>query len=650
MNRTDTTRTLTVNLEAQGAVVDSNGGTTKTQTVEVPPFKRKTVGLPVTATAAGNIRFTVRARDSRGGDALQTELKVTRKQALETAAVYGETTKTSVRVPLAYPENIRTDVGGVSLVTAPTVIGGLTGAFTYIRNYPYICWEQVLTKGVMAARFRELRAYLPEDLKWPGSKALPDRTLNKAADYQAPDGGMAYFLADNRHADPYLSAYTALAFGWMRDAGYHVPARVNKKLDKYLLNFLRRDALPDLYSQGMSDTVRAVALAALARDGAVTRADVDRYAPHVGNMSLFGKTHFLMALSQFKDTEKIQRQVMDSIRAHEDESSGKLVFTEALDFAYQRILDSSLRTQCAVLDAFLDYEDPAAGAHTPSDVAPKLVRAVTQARKQRDHWENTQENMFCANALAHYARVYEKETPDMKVTARLDGKNLGATSYHDFRDMPQTFTRAMTSADPGRTADLALSRSGSGRLYYSARMAYSPAVLKTQPVNAGMDVRREYSVERDGRWQLLRSPMKIHSGELVRVDIYLDLAAARNFVVVDDPVPGGVEPVNRDLATASRVDAEKGRFKQAEGSFWYHHGDWHEYGFSFWNFYHKELRHDAARFYADYLPAGRYHLAYTAQAVAPGKFTVLPVHAEEMYNPDVFGQGVPVVLQVQAAP
>ena len=42
---------------------------------------------------------------------------------------------------------------------------------------------------------------------------------------------------------------------------------------------------------------------------------------------------------------------------------------------------------------------------------------------------------------------------------------------------------------------------------------------------------------------------------MVRVDIFLSLPAAGNFVVVDDPIPGGLEPVNRDLATASMIDA-----------------------------------------------------------------------------------------------
>jgi uncharacterized protein YfaS (alpha-2-macroglobulin family) len=39
-------------------------------------------------------------------------------------------------------------------------------------------------------------------------------------------------------------------------------------------------------------------------------------------------------------------------------------------------------------------------------------------------------------------------------------------------------------------------------------------------------------------------------------------------------------------------------------------------------------------------------LSYTAQAIAPGDFVVMPVHAEEMYDPDVYGQGVAASLMV----
>jgi uncharacterized protein YfaS (alpha-2-macroglobulin family) len=77
----------------------------------------------------------------------------------------------------------------------------------------------------------------------------------------------------------------------------------------------------------------------------------------------------------------------------------------------------------------------------------------------------------------------------------------------------------------------------------------------------------------------------------------------------------------------------------AGGSIWFSRKDWYEFNAEFWSFYHKEIRHDSVRFYSDYLPAGNYHLSYVAQAISEGEFAMLPVHAEEMYDPDVHGKG-----------
>jgi hypothetical protein len=177
-------------------------------------------------------------------------------------------------------------------------------------------------------------------------------------------------------------------------------------------------------------------------------------------------------------------------------------------------------------------------------------------------------------------------------------------------------------------------------------MRYAPTDDVAIEVNAGIDLRRELSVQRDGQWVLLASPYQISRGELVRVDLYVSLPTARHFVVIDDPVPGGLEPVNRDLANASLVDAAAGDFQAAAGAWWFRFGDWQEYGASRWTFYHQELRHDAARFYSEYLPPGNYHVSYTAQAIAVGDFAVMPAHAEEMYDPDVYGKSLPGALTV----
>jgi len=456
-----------------------------------------------------------------------------------------------------------------------------------------------------------------------------------------------YYIPADRYASPYLSAYSAMAFNWLREGGYEVAAAVEKKLHQYLQKLLRRDVLPYFYSPGMASTVRAVALAALAEHGLVGPEDLLRYRPHVPRMSLFGKAHYLLAAVRVPDTGTLRREVAQMILSHANQTGGKLVFTESLDAGYARILASTLRTQGAVLSALVAYAETAAGRRLVGDMPFKLVRTITQSRRNRDHWENTQENMFCLNALVDYSRVYENIKPDMKLIAKLDAKIFGRAHFNDLRDEPRTFKRAIGPDDSGRRATVTIDRQGQGRFYYAARLQYAPLALKADPVNAGIEIRREYSVERNGRWELLQNPLEIERGELVRVDIFLSLPAARNFVVVADPVPGGLEPVSRDLATASQVDADRADFQAADTSFWHRFSDWTTYGISRWAFYHRELRHDSARFYSEYLPAGNYHLSYTAQAIAPGEFSVLPVHTEEMYDPDVFGKGAPAGLVVR---
>jgi uncharacterized protein YfaS (alpha-2-macroglobulin family) len=456
-------------------------------------------------------------------------------------------------------------------------------------------------------------------------------------------------VPQDQYVSPYLSAYTALAFAWLRDDGHAIPEAVEAKLHEYLSTFLRRDIAPDFYTRGMASTVRAVALAALAKRGQLALADLQRYRTHVEYMSLFGKAHYLQAALAVAGGEGIAREVEQIILQSSVRSGGEIAFNEVLDEGYLRISATPLNGSCAILSAIANGAMSAGEIGPADDVPFELVRAITQARGRRDHWENTQENLFCMTSLLDYAQRYEAAPPALRVVAALGSTPLGTAQFGSFRDEAVTLGRPIGQQDPGTRAQLMLERTGAGRVYYSARMSYAPTAASAVAVNAGIDVRREYSVQRDGEWLLLEGPMQIRRGELVRVDLYVSLPTARNFVVIDDPVPGGLEPVNRDLANASLVDAAAGEFQPAGGSWWFERDDWRGYGDGRWSFYHQELRHDAVRFYSEYLPPGNYHVSYAAQAIAVGEFAAMPAHAEEMYDPDVYGKSLPAALTVAEA-
>ena len=116
----------------------------------------------------------------------------------------------------------------------------------------------------MASHYQRLKAYMPADFKWPDSKSAIVDTLNRAGSFQAPNGGMCYYIAADRYVSPYLSAYTALAFNWLRESGQTIPAPVEEKLHASLTKLIRRDILPGFYTRGMASTDTAVAQAAQA--------------------------------------------------------------------------------------------------------------------------------------------------------------------------------------------------------------------------------------------------------------------------------------------------------------------------------------------------------------------------------------------------
>jgi uncharacterized protein YfaS (alpha-2-macroglobulin family) len=68
-------------------------------------------------------------------------IPVQKLRALDVAANYGTTVREKIEEALAIPSAIYPDSGALSVTASPTVIGNLEGAFRYLRDYPYPCWE-----------------------------------------------------------------------------------------------------------------------------------------------------------------------------------------------------------------------------------------------------------------------------------------------------------------------------------------------------------------------------------------------------------------------------------------------------------------------------------------------------------------------------
>ncbi len=128
---------------------------------------------------------------------------------------------------------------------------------------------------------------------------------------------------------------------------------------------------------------------------------------------------------------------------------------------------------------------------------------------------------------------------------------------------------------------------------------------------------------------------EIERGELVRVRLTMTLPESMHYLVVEDPLPAGLEALDASLATDTLVPSA------------YTAQDYKERGWGWWYFNHIELRDEKVVLSSDYLPAGTYVYTYLARASAAGTFKVIPTTASEFYFPDVGGRGAGSLFTVK---
>lgn len=642
-NRTQAALHVSTRIEASGAI--AGGKAAAHGTLNLASYGHALSWLPLVAAAPGDITLTASARAGALGDAVEAHIPVHRAGTEVVAADYGSTVGADVQVPVQVPAAALPGSAKVEVTLSPTLVGGLDGAFETMRDDPLQTWEIRLSRAVLAADYLRLKPLLGDAAKWPDAASGIDATLTAAADYQAPDGGMAFWIPRDAFVSPYLSVYTALAFDWLDAAGHPVPPLVEQHLRAYL----RTQILDGGNGNGgnadaaAAPILRAGAMAALALRGELPAGTVAGMLPQLPRLDLFGQALLLDAALGSHD-QASARSIVQSLLSHAEESAGELSFNEDEGGAYVDLLATPLRSNCAVLDALSRYKTAFGDQGLLGSVPQKLMRWVTGQRRNAGGWPNSQENVFCTTAIVHYADAYEP--PVAQLAARLDVAGQPPAGAR-FASRAAPAVRLPYPATAGQAFKLGLQRSGQGRLYYDVSVHYAMAPTALPPADAGLTVQRHYFVQRGSRWVEVGPDTVLQRGDIVRVDLDVDTPTERHHVVVTDPLPGAFEAVNRQLATAA-LDTPAAQPGVAVLMF--DAGPWPNMSIVEGGFYHRETGLDAVRFFADDLPAGHYRLVYSVQVIAPGRFIAPAPQAQEIYHPDVFGRGAAQILHVAMPP
>jgi uncharacterized protein YfaS (alpha-2-macroglobulin family) len=618
-NQTDAALTVDVVAESANLKLDGSQG----QRVEVPANDRVEVRFPATTENVGTARVQFGAVAGDYADAATVELPVYTPATTEAFATYGVIDEGAIAQPVAQPQDVFPQFGGLELSTSSTALATLTDAFLYLQAYPFECSEQLGARIMSVASLRDvLTAFQSPDL--PSDEAIVagmTRDIATLRLMQNWDGGFPYWTKGHESI-PYNSVFVTHALLTARAKDYAVPQEMLDASLSYLRDI--EQYYPVWYSARTRHAVSSYAVYArnLAGDADYIKARNLYNQMPLDDQSLEAAAWLWQVLASDPASADAVAAIERHIQNRAVETPGAANFITSYDDQTWVMLHSNRRTDAVVLDALM--------VETPeSDLIPKVVAGLMNGRTN-GRWNNTQENVFVLLAMDRYFNTFEATTPDFVARMWL-GETYVAEHTHQGRtaETQQTVVPMSFLVEQPGVQDLIIGKEGDGRLYYRLGLRYAPTDLGLDPLDMGFVVQRTYAavddpadVRRDeeGVWH-------IKAGARVRVRLTLVAVNRRYHVALVDRLPAGLEIINPDLAVSENVPSDPNATTNNSGYWWW--GPWYD---------HQNLRDAGAEAFAPFLWDGVYNYSYVARATTPGEFVVPPAKAEEMYSPEVFGR------------
>jgi hypothetical protein len=524
-------------------------------------------------------------------------------------------------VDLQLPPGIDPQRSRVTLTVGGSPLATVRGIARQLRVYPYDCTEQVTSE---ALPILALHRAAPNDT----TRREIARAVDVLSRRQRADGGIGYWSPTD-WTSAWLSAYAGAVLLDARDVGVPVDSAVLRRLAEYISADLKGTGAPQFTPVAnrrpqravrLSDQVAAVDfLSRYGRPDAAAENSLVRGAALLGTEDRARLAEVLARRGQLPAARRLLEPTWRLVQVE----GRRAVLPESTTTIY---FESAVRPVARLLTATLAV-DPEHALVGP------LVETIAQQGRAASPW-NTQDYASAVTALVAYDRLRKSLGGDRPVEVR-DARNrvaLRAAVAHD-STVPLAGLVAGAPNEPRLAAHLQAGP-GDAPMYWYVTVTEVPTAPPVTPEDRGIRVERWYESYPAG------TPLtRVTEGELVRVRLRLTVPATRQFVVLDDALPAGLEAVDLSLRTASAMPGPGASApREAE------QGDTPQWGFGRWDagwwspFDHQEIRDDRVVYSASVLWPGTYTATYLARATTAGTFVKPPAHAEEMYNPGVHGR------------
>lgn len=543
---------------------------------------------------ADTLAYTLDAKETGGAaDRLRVTQTVRPAVPVQTYQATLMRWERPIEQPVARPADALPDRGGIRVGFAPKLSAGLDGVRAWMRDYPYTCLEQRVSRAVA----------LNDEKEWQElSASLPA--------YLDNDGLLKYFPSVGLGSD----VLTAYVLSITQAAGLSLPAAVLERTQMALRRFASGEIQRDVGVSAADRSLRKLAaIAVLARFGVADPKLLSTLTiePNLWPTSaVLDWWTILRSLPNAPDRKARLGAVEQIVRARLNVQGTTTGFsTEKSDALWWLMLcrdTNALRLLSDVLDAGLWR-----------DRTPQLMRGALM-RQQRGAWDCTVSNAWGALAAEKFARTFEA----VAVSGTSSATVATAASHVDWSKQPQG--AVIDFAWPsGPKQSLLVEHKGTGSPWVTIQSR--AAIPLTQAVTTGYAIRKEI-LPAEGR---AGGPLR--RGDVIRVRLEIDAQADMTWVVVNDPVPGGASHLGTGLARDSQIASASPAADEPD-----------TIAPAF-----VERAFEGFRAYYDYVPKGRFTVEYRIRINQSGTFQLPPTRVEALYAPEMFGEIPNAQVEVQ---
>jgi hypothetical protein len=543
-------------------------------------------------------------------------IPVYRFEAFETVGASGQLTAEGTRIEsILLPATMNVSSGELSIEVSPSLAAGMTDGLAYLEHFPYECVEQTVSKilpNVITTRALKSAGFTDPELE-KNLQVQVSSALQRLYNWENPDGGWGWW--SDEKSSPLTSSYVVLALVEAESAGYPVDSAV---LDR-ALNYLRTQ-IKSLVGLKDPETInrQAFTLYVLARAGAPDVSSTVQLYQQRQRMALYARAFLAQSLFIIDQTDpRLATLLSDFTSAAILSSTGSHWEEQAID---RQNWNTDTRTTAIILSTLsqLDQQSP---------LNVNAVRWLMSSRTN-GHWKGTQETAWTLMALTNWMVASGELNASYQYGIALNGEQLGGgTATHENLRQSLELQVDVSQMLKDQANRLAFARdAGAGNLYYTAHLNVALPVDQVQPLDRGVAVSRSYYHLDDPENAVSEAGV----GDLLLARVTIVAPYALHYLVVEDPLPAGLEAVDQSLSTSPQ-SVEVPQEYSWNDVFWR--------GWGWWYFSNVQRRDEKVVLSASYLPAGTYIYTYLVRAGTAGQFQVIPTVAQEFYFPEVYGRG-----------